>query len=129
MEVKIMAMAMSPAVEKDEDTQQCISDCLFCHGVCLETAVDYCLKMGGRHADPDHIQVMLDCSEICQISADFMLRGSAFSTRICDICAEIENRCADSCDQFVNDERMKACADVCRRAAQSCRQVASKYII
>ena len=122
-------MAMAPSVVRDKEMQNCISECMVCHSACLETAVDYCLQMGGRHAAPDHIRLMLDCSEICETSANFMLRGSDFSARICDFNAEVCDRCAESCDQFAGDEQMAACADTCRRCADSCRQMSKKSMV
>lgn len=119
-----MAMAQTRMVEKSKEMEQCIQDCLDCHSVCLETAVDYCLAMGGRHAEQNHIRLMLDCSEICQVSANFMLRGSNFSSRVCNLCSEVCDQCAESCDQFRDDKKMETCADVCRRCSESCRQMA-----
>ena len=123
MAITSTAMARTVIVEKSTEVEQCIDDCLDCHGICLES-VDYCLKMGGRHAEHSHIRLLLDCSELCQTCTDFMLRGSDFSARICELNAEVCDLCAESCDQFSDDENMKACADVCRRTAESCRQMA-----
>ena len=57
------------------DIQQCIQDCLRSQRVCVETFT-HCLEKGGKHAAPEHIRLLLDCSEICQTSANFMLRNS-----------------------------------------------------
>jgi hypothetical protein len=103
--------------------QECIQACTTCHGICLET-ITHCLQKGGRHAEPGHIRLLMDCAQICQTSADFMLRGSDFHTSTCGLCAEICERCAASCDQFGDDEMMKRCADACRMCAQSCREMA-----
>ncbi|KCZ70685.1 hypothetical protein ANME2D_02708 [Candidatus Methanoperedens nitroreducens] len=118
-----MAMAIAHTIERSEEVQRCIDECLTCHSILLETAVEHCLRMGGKHAAQDHMRMMLDCSDICRVSADFMLRGSKFSARICDICAQINDRCAESCDQFVGDDKMMACSDQCRRTADSCREM------
>ena len=106
------------------EMQQCIQECLNCHSTCLAT-VPYCLEMGGEHARAAHIGLLLDCAEICQTSANFMLRGSPFHTRTCGVCAEVCERCAQDCDRFGEDAQMKACADACRRCADSCRRMAT----
>lgn len=62
------------------------------------------------HSEPDHIRLMLSCTEICQISADFMLLGSHFHTRTCGVCAEICEQCAQDCGRMGDDAQMKACA-------------------
>ena len=106
------------------DMQQCIQECLNCHSICLAT-VPYCLQMGGQHAEPRHIGLLLDCAEICQTSANFMLRGSPMHARTCGVCAEACERCAAECERMANgDQQMLACAEACRRCAESCRQMA-----
>ena len=105
-----------------QDMQQCINNCLDCHGICLNT-VTCCLEKGGHHAESNHIKLLLDCAEICQTSANFMLRTSDFHARICGACAEICDRCAQECDRMGDDAQMKRCAEACRRCAESCRQM------
>lgn len=104
---------------QDMARQACIQDCLECYSTCLET-VNYCLQQGGKHATPEHINILMDCAEICRTSANFMLRGSSFHAYTCDVCAEICIVCADECAPFSADEQMQACADICRRCADSC---------
>ena len=105
------------------DMQLCIEICQECHATCLETVM-HCLSMGGAHAAPDHIGLMLDCADICRTSADFMLRGSPRHALTCSACAEVCEACAADCDRF-EDAFMKECAAVCRRCAASCREMAA----
>lgn len=106
----------------DPRMQECIDRCQRCQEVCLATTA-HCLQLGGRHADPDHISMMLACAEICDTSARFMLLGSTHHARTCDVCADVCEACAADCDRF-EDDMMRQCADVCRRCAESCRQMA-----
>jgi hypothetical protein len=107
------------------DMERCIEECLNCHAICTATAM-HCLTMGGQHASPRHIGALLDCAEICQTSANFMLRGSPMHARTCGVCAEACERCAQECEQLANgDQQMLACAEQCRRCAESCRQMAA----
>lgn len=107
-----------------EEMRECIQECQGCHEVCLES-ITYCLEMSGEHADPRHIGLLLDCAEICQTSANFMLRGSGLHPYTCEVCAELCEACADSCEGFTDDQMMQQCADVCRSCAESCRAMAS----
>jgi len=59
------------------EMQRCLKHCQRCHSTCLEMAATYCLEMGGKHAEPAHLRLMLDCAQICQTSADFMLGNIA----------------------------------------------------
>ncbi len=106
----------------NEEMKQCIQNCLDCHSVCLNT-LTYCLQQGGMHSELPHIRLMLDCAEICQTSANFMLRGSEMHIRTCAICTEICLKCAEDCDRMSEDEQMKACAQMCRTCAETCRQM------
>lgn len=107
------------------DMQQCIANCLECYTICLQT-ITYSLQQGGKHADPIHLQFLMDSAEICQTSANFMLRGSEQHKLTCAICAEVCQLCADSCSELSEkDKQMALCAEVCDRCAQSCRQMAA----
>ena len=106
----------------DPAVRRCIDECVRCHEVCLST-IPYCLERGGRHAEEAHITLLLDCAHVCQTSADFMLRGSDEHARMCAACAAICQRCAEDCDQFIDDEVMRACADTCRRCADACDEL------
>jgi len=107
---------------KDQKMQNCINECQSCHSVCVQT-VAHCLQMGGKHAEPSHIRLLEDCAQICQTSADFMLRGSDLHGQTCGACAVICERCADDCGKFTDDEIMQHCAQICRSCAESCREM------
>lgn len=104
--------------------QECIQNCQECHSICIETA-QHCLHMGGKHAEAVHVRLLLDCAQICQTSADFMLGGSAYHSLTCGVCADVCSACAEDCERIGQDDAMmKKCAEVCRRCAASCRQMA-----
>lgn len=105
------------------EMQRCIQECQNCHSACLE-AVQYCVQKGGPHADAMHIRSLLDCAEICQTSANYMLRNSPLHTQTCAVRAEVCERCAQSCEQFADDAMMRHCAETCRRCAESCHSMA-----
>lgn len=108
----------------NSDLRTCIENCLKCHSICMET-VNHCLQKGEEHANADHIKILLDCAQICQTSADFMLRTSALHPDICAICEEACKRCADNCKKIGNDDDlMMRCAEICRKCAESCGQMA-----
>lgn len=104
------------------EMQQCIEECMNCHEVCLHEAMHYCLEVDGKHLEPSHFRLMLNCAEICQTSANFMLSGSDMHKRVCAVCAEVCEACAKSCKQ-VGD--MEECAEICHRCAQFCRRMAA----
>ena len=103
---------------------QCIQNCRDCHAICEHTVL-YCLQRGGALAEAKHMQRLLDCSQMCQISEDFMLRDSPLHARICGICEQACLRCAESCEHLGMDQQLQACAQRCRQCAQTCQQMAA----
>ena len=110
-----------------QEMERCIDNCQECQEVCLRM-VAHCLEKGGRHAEPQHIRLLLDCAEICQTSANFMVRGSDLHAATCRACAEVCERCADDCERMADDEMMRRCAEICRRCAASCAQMAGAAV-
>jgi hypothetical protein len=68
---------------------------------------------------------LLDCAEACDVSRDFMLRGSDLHHAYCGNCVDACERCAEACESLAGDDQlMQSCADQCTRCAESCRQMA-----
>jgi hypothetical protein len=105
-----------------EEVRECIQDCLDCYRTCNQTLIR-CLSMGGKHAELDHLNLIMDCARICNTNSDFMLRNSMYYPQTCGLTADICDECGDVCDRF-EDDFMKECASVCRRCAESCREMA-----
>jgi hypothetical protein len=104
----------------DPKIQSCIDACNRCHQTCLHEAMNHCLESGGKHVEASHFRLMMNCAEMCQTSANFMLSSSEFSGQVCALCAEICEACADNCEQ-VGD--MDDCVAACRECAQTCREM------
>ena len=118
-------MAHTTTTHISAEMQQCIDECTRCHAICVTTA-SHCLELGGKHADPAHVGLLLDCAQICQTSADFMLRGSDRHQLTCRICADICHACAEGCERMAGgDQMLRQCAEVCRRCEQSCERMAA----
>ncbi len=105
-----------------KDMQHCIENCQACASTCLAMATNHCLKEGGMHVEQIHFRTMLDCAEICQTAANFMLRNSSLHTDVCRVCAAVCAECARSCEQ-VGD--MDECVKACQNCAESCRKMAN----
>ncbi|HMA22904.1 MAG: four-helix bundle copper-binding protein [Gemmatimonas sp.] len=113
--------------ESDQDThdamQECIEECLNCHAVCTMT-LQHCIATGGDHTEVNLIGILLDCAEMCQTSANFMLRGSPFHVVTCAACAELCRACEEACRGVTGDEQLAHCGDVCAGCAESCDRMA-----
>lgn len=104
------------------DMEECIENCLECHRICFELAMNHCLETGGEHTEPAHFRLMINCAEICRTSANFMLSGSDLHKLTYGLCAEICRRCADDCQQL---DGMDECVEACRRCAETFERMAA----
>jgi hypothetical protein len=116
----------------EQHTIDCIEACMDCAHVCNACADD---MIGMPHEDTDDLMVRCirlcrDCADICLLAAQWMGRNSAFSIRICALCAEI-------CEHLRRALRA-AClhttrlAEIARRcvdiAPRSCHQMVAETI-
>ena len=105
-----------------DEVRECLRDSLDCYQTCTET-IARCLITGGKHAAYEHLNLLMDCSKICNTNADFIIRNSPYYPQTCGITADMCDECADNCDTF-DEDFMKECSAVCRRCAESCREMA-----
>jgi hypothetical protein len=101
-------------------TQSAVTDLWDCHRMCEEMIAE-CLRRGGEHASPDRIRMLTDCADICQITADFLVRNSEVASKMCGMCAEMCIRCAEMFERTGDDQF----AQKCRKCADACRQMAT----
>lgn len=102
--------------------QVCIESCWRSHVMCLETE-RYCLEKGGAHVMPKHLALLADCAEMCQKTANSLLRRSSEHGIVCTACAQLCDACAEACEAMKDDERMLLCARTCRDCAKHCREM------
>src|ERR1700750_1674208 len=89
--------------------QAAIQECEKCHDVCVSTTTRR-LEQGSRHAEANPIKALLDCIDFCTTFVGFMLRDSLAHRRVCEICAEVCDACAVSCEGFPDDKVGNECA-------------------
>jgi hypothetical protein len=92
-----------------------------CHLTCSSMAMTHCLEMGGEHARPQHLRLMLDCAEFCAFTADALGRKSQFHNRFAALCADICETCAKDCEALGD---MEECVQACRDCARHCTAIA-----
>jgi hypothetical protein len=101
----------------------CIDACLKAHRACTESVI-HDLQQAGAGADWELIQLLLDCADITETNANFMLRSSKLHHLTCQVAADVADRCATACEKHATEDvRLRECADACRRAATWCRKV------
>lgn len=90
-----------------------------CRDICLETFSLHCMKAGGQQLAREHIRRMESCVELCQLTANFLLRHSPHTQDLCDLTAESCKQYAASCNAM-DDAHMQRCARACEAAARVC---------
>ncbi len=108
-----------------KNAPDCVQDCLECHRICFQTAMNYCLERGGSHTMPAHFRLMMNCADISKTTASFLMSESEWDFQIRSLCTEICEACAHSCEQAGG---MDECVAACRRCAKSCRQVEGAFL-
>jgi hypothetical protein len=103
------------------DVQSCIDTCLRSQREAIMT-LTYLRDMGGAHIDPVRIRSLLDCADVCQVAATFMMRGSHRHVELCAVAARICRDCADLCDG-TNDHQLRKCVEACRTCEATCREM------
>lgn len=101
--------------------QSCIDACLRSQRESIMT-LTYLRDMGGAHIDPIRIRSLLDCADVCQVAATFMMRGSHRHVEMCAVAARICRDCADACDG-TNDQHLRKLVEACRTCEAVCREL------
>lgn len=101
-----------------QEMAHCLELCQQCHNAC-SGVVSY----GLQHLSEPLLRLLQDCAEICETSADFILRSSEFHAQTCGLCAEICLKCAAACEEFPQDSRLQECARLCRHCAEACQMM------
>ncbi|MEO6096477.1 MAG: four-helix bundle copper-binding protein [Fibrobacteria bacterium] len=99
---------------------ECAQACRACASACL----------GEKNIDMlrECIRLDLDCAGVCDLAADFMLRGSPFHGQVCEVCADICDACAAECGKHKRMKHCQECAEACRRCAEACRSMAESMV-
>ena len=101
---------------------ECIATCLKCHNICLQTAAG--VLGAPPPGEPSLVLALLDCADICQTTANAMVRGSPRHAIFCAACAQVCDACAAACTKANRAAILNDCAKLCRDCAMSCRHMA-----
>ncbi len=117
-----------PATGADElrGTAQGKGDTDACARACLEAALRcqearaYASAQGGRLAERKLLDLLLDCTEACELTARWVQRESAFQGDLAAVCATICKSCEAACAERGSEAPLKACASACRKCFDVC---------
>ncbi|WP_344761395.1 hypothetical protein [Actimicrobium antarcticum] len=114
--------SMNPQIRKGLEASQ------RCHNLCVQALIDYTLENEnkGRAPQPGLMRLLMDCEEVCSMTSGFLLRGSHFHDRACQLCSMICKACAEGCVEAGN---MADCLHACLRCAEACDQMVEAMIV
>lgn len=101
----------------DPKKREAVDLALACYKHCFGMATTHCLVVGGAHAEPRHLTLMLACSEICRAMAHLLLMDSPHARHLASECIEICEACAADCERIGG---MEDCVAACRACAKAC---------
>ena len=117
-------MRLAPVADIDpllEVRQSCVDLCTRCHNRTLQAAMVHCVPPRAHGLEDSLCTLLLNCSDISQMAANFLLNDSPYRAAVLRLCAEICEACAWACAGI---EDMEECAAACRACAERCRTCA-----
>ena len=99
----------------------CIQACNDCAIKC-----EACVTDSAVNGIKECLRWCRDCADLCTLCARFEARGSAFSKKLHDLCAEVCRACAAEClKHAAHHETCKSCAKSCAACAELCEKMAT----
>ncbi|MDR3612618.1 MAG: hypothetical protein P4L53_03575 [Candidatus Obscuribacterales bacterium] len=109
---------------QNADVAKTSNECKKCVSSC-ETAIKYGDDKGAKYKETNHMRALKDCVKACQLSEDYLNRGSELNKDAAKLSIQACNKAAISCESLGNDLQMKATADDCRRCAEALKKVSA----
>lgn len=105
------------------DNQKCIDACNMCAQACYE-CFTLCLNEPDVAARKNCLAILIECAQMCQMSAAHMAMEGLFAKQHCGVCAAICTKCAEECAMF-EDDHCTECAQICQDCATECEKMAA----
>lgn len=114
---------MMDATAPTQAMREAIRECTSC-AIAAKEALTFSLAHGAEHAEADHLRLLMDCAQICQTSADFLLRASPLNGDICRACAIVCRAVGADASDIGTPELLRL-AEHCRACATACDTMAA----
>ena len=102
----------------------CIAACNECNQICLQS-IEHCLALGGSHAEPGQITMLMTCASVCRTATELMSINSEWHPTVCDLCAQVCDECADQCEELGDTDD---CVTACQDCADACREMVGESV-
>lgn len=99
---------------------KCVESCCDAMSWCNEVFLHSSRLVGsGKTQHAKLMLLLLDCGEVCSVTAKLVARESSFTAAVCQICAESCSLAAAECEKF-DDSTMKDAAKSLRTCRDAC---------
>jgi triphosphoribosyl-dephospho-CoA synthetase len=102
--------------------QPCINACIICAKACNKCFKE-CLEKDNINELKEALSILVDCAEICYVTAVYMSKDDTFSEELSSSCAELCEKCASICERY----EYLSCQDTvaaCKQCAEACKELA-----
>jgi hypothetical protein len=97
-----------------EEARECARRCFGCAGACWQSIANW---LDHDEPLPDRLLVIIDCAEICEITAHSLMRGSPEARRLAALAGEL---CARAAKVAEEEPELAGCVEAALRCARSC---------
>ncbi|MDF2839357.1 MAG: hypothetical protein K0Q99_128 [Clostridia bacterium] len=101
--------------------QGCIEACIKCAQACNK-CFKSCLENDNINEMKLALSTLVDCAEICYVTAVNMSQDNSFSEDLIKACADLCDTCATICEVY-EDLSCQASVEACRKCAAECRKI------
>ena len=103
------------------NVEACINACIICAKACNK-CFKACLEKDNINDLKEALSILVDCAEICYVTAVYMSKDNTFSEELSRSCATICEKCASICESY-EDLVCQASVEACRQCAVMCKEL------
>jgi hypothetical protein len=98
-----------------DEAWECARRCFACAGACWQSVARW---LDNEEPLPDRLLVIIDCAEVCEVTARSLMRGSPESTRLAALAGDL---CALTATAAEEEPALAGCVEAALRCARSCK--------
>lgn len=107
----------------DTNPQSCINACIACAQACNK-CFKACLEKDNINELKKALSILVECAELCYVTAAYMSKDNTFSVELGRSCAELCEKCASICESY-EDLHCQASVEACRQCAAECKALST----
>jgi hypothetical protein len=98
-----------------DEAWECARRCFACAGACWQSVATW---LDHQEPLPDRLLVIIDCAELCEVTAHSLMRGSPEAPRLAALTGELAALTAQAADEV---PELAGCVEAALRCARACK--------